>query len=90
MSGRRAAGRLSIDWSDPAKAQLRAIDRLTALNILHCTGRYLEKREGDVKKLQPPLTGLRLRCGDYRIFFESAGEHRIRVTSVLHRREAYR
>ena len=56
------------------RADLRAIDRQTGLDILHCIGRYLATRNGDVKKLKPPQIGFRLRCGDYRIFFEQPGE----------------
>ncbi|MCB1020415.1 MAG: hypothetical protein H6509_15110 [Bryobacterales bacterium] len=68
---------------------MRAIDRQTALAILHCLDRYLAERAGDVKKLKPPLTGFRLRCGDYRLFFDLAGV-RIRVAAVRHRSQAYR
>jgi hypothetical protein len=53
--------RLSI-WE--ARADLRAIDRETAMRILHCVDRCLATRTGDVKKLKPPPTGFRLRCGD--------------------------
>jgi mRNA-degrading endonuclease RelE of RelBE toxin-antitoxin system len=81
---------LSIAWSLDARANLRAIDRETALDILHCVDRYLATRNGDVKKLKPPMTGFRLRCGDYRIFFKQTGEDRISVTGVLHRSQAYR
>ncbi len=84
------APRLSICWSDEARADLRRIDRQTALDILHCTDRYLATRNGDVKKLKPPQTGFRLRCGDYRLFFELRNETIIEVIGVRHRREAYR
>jgi mRNA-degrading endonuclease RelE of RelBE toxin-antitoxin system len=43
-----------------------------------------------VKKLKPPQTGFRLRCGDYRLFFEVKNEATIEVIGVRHRREAYR
>ncbi len=55
-----------------------------------CIGRYLATRNGDVKKLKPPQTGFRLRCGGYRIFFEQPSERAISITGVRHRREAYR
>ena len=82
--------RLSIIWSNDARGDLRAIDRKTALEILHCAGRYLATRNGDVKRLKEPQVGFRLRCGDYRIFFDLTDEAGIQVTSVRHRREAYR
>jgi mRNA-degrading endonuclease RelE of RelBE toxin-antitoxin system len=67
-----------------------AIDRETAIQILHCIDRYLSNRTGDVKKLKPPKTGFRLRCSDYRVFFDHGKETTIEITGVRHRREAYR
>ncbi len=61
---------MTILWSPEARTDLRAIDREPAMQILYCLDRYLPSRTGDVKKLKPPLTGLRLRCGDYRVFFD--------------------
>ena len=90
MSEAPAPGRLSIVWSLDAQADLRAIDRQTAIDILHCIDRYLATRNGDIKKLKPPMIGFRLRCGDYRIFFKQADEHGISVTGVRHRSDAYR
>jgi mRNA-degrading endonuclease RelE of RelBE toxin-antitoxin system len=60
------------------------------MQILHCVDRYLANRSGDVKKLKPPRTGFRLRCGDYRVFFDQQDENSITVSAVRHRREAYR
>jgi len=60
------------------------------MQILHCTDRYLASRTGDVKKLKPPRTGFRLRCADYRVFFDLKGANTIEITGVRHRREAYR
>jgi mRNA-degrading endonuclease RelE of RelBE toxin-antitoxin system len=90
VSEGQAPARLSIVWSDEARADLRRIDRQTALDILHCTDRYLATRNGDVKKLKPPQTGFRLRCGDYRLFFELRDETIIEIIGVRNRREAYR
>jgi len=66
------------------------IDRETAIQILHCLDRYLSSRVGDVKKLKPPETGFRLRCGEYHVFFDHSGENCIGITGVRHRRDAYR
>ena len=82
--------RIAVIWSPEARADVRAIDRETAWQILHCLDRYLLHRDGDVKKLKPPRTDFRLRCGDYRLFFDPYGENTIRITRVLNRREAYR
>ena len=90
MSEQPAFPRLTINWSLDARANLRAIDRETALDILHCIDRYITTRNGDVKKLKLPMTGFRLRCGDYRIFFKQTGENGISITGVLHRSQAYR
>ena len=90
MSESPVPPRLSIIWSEEARADLRRIDRLTAIEILHCADRYLATRNGDVKKLRPPQTGFRLRCGDYRLFFEHRAENAIEIIGVRHRREAYR
>jgi mRNA-degrading endonuclease RelE of RelBE toxin-antitoxin system len=59
------------------------------MQILLCLDRYLAGRAGDVKKLKPPFTGLRLRCGDYRVFFDHKEEN-IGITAVRHRKDAYR
>lgn len=52
--------------------------------------RYLANRNGDVKRLKPPFTGFRLRCGDYRVFFDPKDEAAIEIAGVRNRREAYR
>ncbi len=84
--------RKKIDWRDQAKAQLRAIDRPTALRILHALADFAATGDGDVKRLQniePPEFRLRLRVGDYRLRFHDYGPT-LYVTAVRRRREAYR
>ena len=90
MSEEAAPERIAVIWSPEARANLRAIGRETARQILRSIGRYLATRHGDVKKLSPPLTGFRLRAGDYRVFFDLKGENTIEITAVRNRREAYR
>jgi mRNA-degrading endonuclease RelE of RelBE toxin-antitoxin system len=85
-----ASQRIAVHWSPEARADLRAIDREPAMQILHCVDRYLANRTGDVKKLKPPRIGFRLRCGDYRVFFDLKGDDAIEITAVRHRKEAYR
>jgi len=85
-----APERIAVLWSPEARADLRAIDREPAMQILYCLDRYLASHTGDVKKLKPPLTGFRLRCGDYRVFFDLKNNEAIEVTAVRHRKEAYR
>ena len=90
MSEDPAPERIAVIWSPEARAHLRGIERTTAMEILHCLDRYLHERTGDVKKLKPPLTGFRLRCGDYRVFFVQADDNAVEITGVRNRRDAYR
>ena len=79
-----------IAFTDLAKAELRAIDRQTALQILKTLARFVQSEEGNVKRLQgidPPL--YRLRTQDHRVIFRDLGEA-IEITRVRNRREAYR
>jgi mRNA-degrading endonuclease RelE of RelBE toxin-antitoxin system len=85
-----APERIGVIWSVEARVDLRAIDRESAMQILNCIDRYLATRAGDVKMLKPPLTGFRLRCGDYRVFFDPKGENAIEITGVRDRKDAYR
>ena len=90
MSEETAPERIAVVWSPEGRADVRAIERETAMQILYCIDRYLANRTGDVKKLKPPRTGFRLRCGDYRVFFDLKDENTIQITGVKNRREAYR
>ena len=83
-------GRRAI-FSDEARADVRAIDRETALRLLETLARFLETQAGDVKQLRgfdPPL--YRLRIGDWRVIFRKSGDESIDVVRVRNRREAYR
>jgi len=82
--------RLFLQWSEEARADLRRIERSLALDILHCIDRFSLSHAGDIKKLKPPLNGYRLRCGDYRVFFDRSGELSIQILAVRNRKEAYR
>ena len=90
MSEESAPQRIAVVWSPEARNDLWAIGRETAMQILHCIDRYLASRIGDVKKLKSPLTGFRLRRGDYRDFFDQKDDKALAVTGVRNRREAYR
>ena len=93
--------RIGVTWTPQGQADLRAIDRETARGILHCLDRFIKNREGDIKNLKPPRTDYRLRCDDYRLFFDfvvavtrdgriSITTMDIRITTVRHRRDSYR
>ncbi|HYA16220.1 MAG TPA: type II toxin-antitoxin system RelE/ParE family toxin [Bryobacteraceae bacterium] len=82
--------RKTVVWDGRSQEQLLAIDRETALAILHAIDDYLTDGSGDVKRLRPPRHELRLRVGDYRVFFPGTGPRAIRILAVKHRSEAYR
>lgn len=84
------ARKIAVEWPDEARADVRRIERAAAMQILHCLTRYLKTGAGNVKKLKPPRTEFRLRCGDYRVFFLLRGPNAITVTGVENRKEAYR
>lgn len=78
-------------WSTEARADIRAIDRDTALRLLKSLDRYLKTGAGNVKQLEgfdPPL--FRLRAGSWRFIYRNSGEDAIEVVRVRNRREAYR
>jgi mRNA interferase RelE/StbE len=79
-----------IVWSEPARLDIRALDRETAMRVFAALLRFAERGEGDVKKLKGSSTELRLRVGDYRVRFTEEPDDVIRVHSVRHRKDAYR
>jgi hypothetical protein len=54
-----------IVWTEPAKADVRRLDKPTAMRVLAALHRFAESGAGDVKSLQG-REELRLRIGDYR------------------------
>jgi mRNA interferase RelE/StbE len=80
-----------VVFSDEARADIRSIDRDTALRLLVALTRFLETDAGNVKQLEgfdPPR--YRLRVGDWRIIFRKRGNDSIDILRVRNRREAYR
>jgi mRNA interferase RelE/StbE len=78
-----------IVWTDPAKTDIRSLSKPTAMHILSALHRFAESGAGDVKALQG-REELRLRIGDYRLFFVCPAADTIEVRRILHRKEAYR
>ena len=77
-------------WPDSARSELRAIDRETAVRILHGLTEYFESGKGDLKGLAGEWQGyFRLRIGDYRIVMAIAPDE-ITIIRVRHRSESYR
>jgi hypothetical protein len=66
-------------WSAEGRADLRAIERSLAIQILHCVDHCLASRNGAGKKLEPPFAGFRLRGSDYRVFFDRASPVEMRT-----------
>jgi mRNA interferase RelE/StbE len=81
---------VKFTWPESARNDLRAVDRQTAIRILHALTEYAESGAGDIKMLTGPWQGyFRLRVGDYRVTFTIAkGE--ITIIRVRHRSESYR
>ncbi|MFY9676153.1 MAG: type II toxin-antitoxin system RelE/ParE family toxin [Terriglobales bacterium] len=79
-----------VIFTVPARADIRQVDRETAMRILTTLHRFAETGQGDVKKLQAQSNELRLRVGDYRIRFTEEPEGTLLIHSVRHRSEAYR
>ena len=80
MSEDAAPERIAVLWSrKPAPICGPSIAR-PRCRFCNCLNRYLESRSGDVKELKPPLTGFRLRCGDYRVFFVYRDENAIDIS----------
>jgi mRNA-degrading endonuclease RelE of RelBE toxin-antitoxin system len=79
-----------IAWTPQARADVRRIDRQTALNLLEGLADYVLTGHGDLDRLTDvePVE-FRLRLGDYRIRFYDLGES-LQILRVLHRKEAYR
>lgn len=80
----------AIVWTEPAKADVRRLDKPTAMRVLYALHRFATSGTGDVKMLQGEREELRLRIGDYRLFFVDTAADVIEIRRVLHRKEAYR
>ena len=78
-----------IVWTDPAMSDVRSLSKPTAMHILSALHRLAESGAGDVKALQG-REELRLRIGDYRLFFVCPDADTVEVRRVRHRGEAYR
>jgi mRNA interferase RelE/StbE len=80
----------SIEWLDEAKADVRRVDRPTAMRVFEGILHYATSGAGDVSPLHGDMTGaFRLRVGDHRVLF-SLHDNTMRIFGVRHRSEAYR
>jgi mRNA-degrading endonuclease RelE of RelBE toxin-antitoxin system len=79
-----------IDWSHEARADIRRLDRPTAMRVFGGILRFARSGQGDLKRLQGDLSGrLRLRIGDYRVLLTQSAAGLL-VHAVKHRSDAYR
>lgn len=78
-----------IVWTGPAKADVRRLDKSTAMRIFGSLHRFAETGQGDIKALEG-RDEIRLRIGDYRLIFVTVSNDTIQVMRVLHRSDAYR
>jgi mRNA-degrading endonuclease RelE of RelBE toxin-antitoxin system len=79
-----------IEWLDEAQADVRRLDRATAMRIFDGILHFAHSGAGDVAPLHGDMAGsIRLRIGDYRVLF-CLHENTMRILGVRHRSEAYR
>ena len=81
-----------IVFSEQAKADIRAIPKDAAMQILTAIHRLAETGAGRVKTLKGQSGEKRLRVGDFRVRFteEIVEEGILRIHAVRNRKEAYR
>ena len=79
-----------IEWLEEAKADVRVLDRPTAMRVFEGVLRFARTGSGDVTALHGDMAGAsRLRLGDYRVLF-TLEDDAMRIFGVRHRSEAYR
>ena len=78
-----------VVWDPAARADLRRIDRDTAMRILLALTRYGKTGEGDVKMLTDREGLYRLRVGKWRVFFSLDAPDTIRIHGIDNRGQAY-
>ena len=79
-----------IEWLDEAKADVRGMDRPTAMRLFEGILHFARTGSGDVSALHGDMAGaFRLRLGDYRVLF-TLDRDTVRIFGVRDRSEAYR
>jgi mRNA interferase RelE/StbE len=77
-------------WPESVRAELRGIDRDSAMRILVALTNYGESGVGDIKTLSGEWDGyFRLRAGDFRVIFQITPDA-IVIVRVRHRSDVYR
>ena len=79
----------SFLWEPAARADLRKLDRETAMRILLTLTRYGNTGEGDVKMLTDRDGLYRLRVGKWRLFFDLDSPNTVRIHGIDNRGQTY-
>ena len=79
----------SFLWEPAARADLRKLDRETAMRILLTLTRYGDTGEGDVNMLTDRNGLHRLRVGKWRLFFDLDSPGIVRIHGIDNRGQAY-
>ena len=78
----------AIVFSAMARRHLKKLDSQTSTRIVTAIDRYAKTGAGDIEKIKSH-GGLRLRIGDWRVFF-TQDDTQVSIDAILHRRNAYR
>jgi mRNA-degrading endonuclease RelE of RelBE toxin-antitoxin system len=77
-------------WPESVRAELRGIDRESAMRILIALSHYGESGAGNIKALSGKWDGyFRLRVGEFRVVFQ-INPDAIVIVRVRHRSDVYR
>jgi mRNA-degrading endonuclease RelE of RelBE toxin-antitoxin system len=76
-------------WEPAARADLRRLDRDTAMRILRAITRYAASGEGDAKRLTDREGLYRFRIGKWRVFFDLDAPDTVRIHGIDNRGQAY-
>ena len=80
---------MNFVWEPAARADLRRLDRDTAMRILNALTRYGQVGEGDVKPFTDRDGLYRLRVGKWRVFFDRDTADVTRIHGIDNRGQAY-
>ena len=80
---------MTFVWEPAARADLRRLDRDTAMRILLALTRYGEVGDGDVKRLTDREGLYRLRVGKWRGFFDLYTPGSARIHGIDNLGQAY-
>ena len=81
----------AVVFTDPARRDLKRLDRQVADRILAAIVRLAEAEQGDVKRLRSTGREWRLRVGDWRVIFTfEPSTQTLRVLRIAPRGRAYR